>query len=60
VRLNENGIIKERVIKTHVKVVKNLKQAYLEYQMLERNLTDNVGDVKFKKGYYNTTLYISE
>ena len=60
VRLNKDGIISERIIKAQVKVVKDLKQAYLEYQILEQDLSDNVENVRFKKGYYNTTLYIPE
>jgi hypothetical protein len=60
VRLYKDGIIRERIIKTQVKVVKDLKQAYLEYQILEQDLSPSEVDVKFKKGYYNTTLFIPE
>ena len=60
VRLNKDGIIKEKIIKARVKVVKDLKQAYLEYQILERDLSPSEEDIEFEKGYYNTTLYIPE
>jgi hypothetical protein len=60
VRFNKNGIITEKIIKAQIEVVKGLKQAYLEYQVLEQDLTQSQNKIRFKKGYYNTTLYIPE
>jgi hypothetical protein len=60
VKLEKNGIITEKIIKAQVEVVKDLKQTYLEYQILEQDLSRSKNKIHYKKGYYNTTLYIPE
>lgn len=57
--LNQNVLTMDTVVAT-IKTVKGLKQPYLEYQYIEKNLPQTSNEVIFKKGYHNPVLYIPE
>jgi hypothetical protein len=59
IKLKKHGEIKEKIIKTQIKEVKKLKKPYLEYHILEKDIS-RANIIRFNKGYYNATLYIPE
>jgi hypothetical protein len=59
VYLNQNVLTMDTVVTT-IKTVKGLKQPYLEYQYIEKNLPQTSNQVIFKEGYHDPVLYIPE
>ena len=56
----ENGMKTRDTIEANIKKVKGLETPYIETQSLESNIPKDPDNIVYKKGFYNTVLYIPE
>jgi hypothetical protein len=57
---SENGIKTRDTIEANIKKVKGLETPYIKTQSLENNIPTDPNNTVYKKGFYNTTIYVPE
>jgi hypothetical protein len=55
----KDGVKTKKTIEVIIRKSKSLKKPYIEYKNVEKNILKTEDSI-FKKGFYNTTLYIPE